>query len=185
MLACLACFLLLESALAAPISTNTPLPLSNGEIVFREQWVFARSSDSVAGARRELDRLEARSVLGYGLTPRMAVFGVLPIVDIHRKFFGTKSSEFGLGDAAVFARHEVLRVDAPGRTFRFAPFAGVRLPTGRDGKTGDGSVDFFGGIIATVASTRWNLDSQLWYDLHRVADGFERGDSINLASSLK
>lgn len=79
----------------------------------------------------------------------------------------------------------MLRVDAPGRTFRFAPFAGVRLPTGRDGKTGDGSVDFIGGIIATVASTRWNLDSQLRYDLHRVADGFERGDSINLASSLK
>lgn len=80
-----------ERAHVAPISTNTALPLSNGEIVFREQWVVARSSDSVAGARRELDRLEARSVLGYGLTPRMAVFGVLPIVDIHRKFFGTKS----------------------------------------------------------------------------------------------
>ena len=61
----------------------------------------------------------------------------------------------------------------------------LRVPTGRDGKTGDGSVDVFGGVIATLASTKWVLDSQVRYDLNREADGFERGDSIGVELSFQ
>ena len=170
---------------AAPIATNTALPVSAGEIIVREQMIATHSSDSLAGTSRQVDRFEARTVLGYGLTPKLALFGVLPLVNIDRTVGGAGASDFGLGDAALFARYEVFRSDKPGRTFRIAPFAGFRVPTGRDGKTGDGSVDFFGGLITTLATTQWVLDSQLRYDLNREADGFERGDSVSIDSSVQ
>lgn len=170
---------------AAPIATNTALPVSAGEVIVREQMIMTRSSDTLGSLSRQVDRFEARTVLGYGLTSRFAIFGMLPLVDIDRTFGAASTSDSGLGDAALFARYEVFRSDKPGRTFRVAPFAGLRVPTGRDGRTGDGSVDFFGGLIATLASTQWVLDSQLRYDLNREADGFERGDSARFESSFQ
>ncbi len=179
------CLLFSGTSWAAPIATNTALPLSNDEIIVREQLIFTRSSDHLTGTRRRLDRFESRTVFGYGLTSKLALFGVLPLVDVSRESGGISTSDFGLGDAALFARYEVYRADRPGRTLRIAPFAGARFPTGREGKTGDGSLDVFGGIIATVASTQWVLDSQLRYDQNREADGFERGDSISFESSFQ
>ncbi len=170
---------------AAPIATNTALPVSAGEVIVREQMIMTRSSDTLGGLSRQVDRFEARTVLGYGLTSRLAIFGMLPLVSVDRTFGAASTSDSGLGDAALFARYEVFRSDKPGRTIRIAPFAGLRVPTGRDGRTGDGSVDFFGGLIATLASTQWVLDSQLRYDLNREADGFERGDSIRFETSFQ
>ena len=179
------CVLVSGASWAAPIATNTALPLSAGEIIVREQFVMMRSSDSIAGTRRKVEQFEFRTVLGYGATSKLALFGVLPLIDVSTEIGAASASEFGLGDAALFARYEVFRSDQPGRTLRIAPYAGVRLPTGRDGKTGDGSVDVFGGVIATIASTQWVLDTQLRYDLNREADGFERGDSTRFDTSFQ
>ena len=182
----LSLFVLVSGAsLAAPIASNTALPLSADEIIVREQFVMTRSSDYISGSRRKVDRFESRTVLGYGATSKLAFFGVLPLINISREIGNIKASEFGLGDAALFARYEVFRSDKPGRTLRVAPYAGIRLPTGRDGKTGDGSIDVFGGIIATFASTQWVLDTQLRYDFNREADGFERGDSARFETSFQ
>ncbi len=170
---------------AAPIATNTALPLSADEIIVRQQFVMTRSSDRITGISRRVDRFESRTVLGYGYSSKLALFGVLPLVDVSTEIGAASASEFGFGDAALFARYEVFRSDQPGRTIRVAPYAGVRLPTGRDGKTGDGSVDVFGGLIATVASTKWVLDSQLRYDHNREADGFDRGDSTSFETSFQ
>ena len=179
------CVLISGASWAAPIATNTALPLSADEIIIREQFVMTRSSDHMSSTRREVDRFESRTLLGYGATSKLAIFGVLPLVYVNREFGDVTASEFGLGDTALFARYEVYRSDKPGRTLRIAPYAGVRLPTGRDGKTGDGSVDVFGGVVATLASTQWVLDTQLRYDFNREADGFERGDSASLDSSFQ
>jgi len=170
---------------AAPIATNTALPISVDEIIVREQLVKTHSSDRFGGMNRQVDRFEARTALGYGLTSKLALFGVLPLVNVDRTFGDVSTSDFGLGDAALFVRYEVFRSDHLGRTLRIAPYAGVRLPSGRDGKTGDGSVDVFGGVIATLARTQWVLDNQLGYDLNREADGFDRGDSVSFESSFQ
>jgi hypothetical protein len=177
--------LVFEGLRAAPIATNTALPLSADELIVRQQFVMTRSSDRITGINRSVDRFESRTVLGYGFSSKFALFGVLPLVNINTEIGAASNSEFGLGDAALFARYEVYRSDQPGRTFRIAPYAGVRLPTGRDGKTGDGSTDVFGGLIATIASTQWVLDNQLRYDHNREADGFERGDSTSFESSFQ
>ena len=170
---------------AAPIATNTALPLSTDEFIIRQQFVMSHSSDRFESTRRSVNRFESRTVLGYGLTSKLAFFGVLPLVDVNTELGGVSTSEFGLGDAALFARYEVFRSDQAGRTIRIAPYAGVRLPTGREGKTGDGSVDVFGGLIATIASTQWVLDSQLRFDQNRESDGFERGDSASFETSFQ
>ena len=170
---------------AAPVATNTALPISEHGLVFREQLVYMHGADTAGGVAREFDRLEFRTVAGYGITPKLAVFGMLPHASIDSRIGSAETSLSGIGDAAVFARYEVFRRNEPGRSFRVAPFAGLRLPTGKEGETGDGSLDVFGGLIVTVASTDWELDSQLRYDANREADVFERGDMLTLESSLQ
>jgi hypothetical protein len=170
---------------AAPIATNTALPISADEIIVRVQLVATHASDSLGGLNRHVDRFEARTVLGYGLTSKLALFGMLPLVDIERTLGDVTTSDSGLGDAELFARYEVSRSDKPGRTFRIAPFAGLGLPTGREGKTGDGSLDIFGGVIATLASTQWVFDNQLRHNFNRESNGFERGDSTIFDSSFQ
>jgi len=79
------CVLISGASWAAPIATNTALPLSANEIIIRQQFVMTRSSDRIAGTQREVDRFESRTVLGYGLTSKLALFGVLPLIDISRE----------------------------------------------------------------------------------------------------
>lgn len=169
------------AAHAAPITFNTALPISEGEVVLREQLVFASaSSDDV-----DIDAFTALTVGGYGITPKWSVFGVLPLTHVETEFEGDRSDAFGLGDAVLFSRYEILRIDRRGATTRLAPLFGVRVPTGEDGQTGDGSVDVFGGLIATVATTRYNLGGQVVYTANREADGVEAGDTLAFDASLQ
>lgn len=167
-----------HAALAAPIATNTALPIGAGSAVVREQLVFARAS-APAGT---IETVALRSTLGYGLTPRLAVFGSIPLIE-RRPAGGATVS--GAGDASVFTRYELFARNGVGQTLRVAPFAGVRLPTGREGETGDGSTDLFGGIVVTLATTRWGLDSQLRYDLNRENDGRQAGNVLRAESSFQ
>ena len=66
---------------AAPITFNTALPVAKGEFVFREQFVVAQSGEDASGSDRDRRALAAVSVLGYGVSGKLAVFGVLPFVD--------------------------------------------------------------------------------------------------------
>lgn len=170
---------------AAPITFNTALPVSDEEVIVREQFIFAHSSDDVLGFQREVDQFTALTVVGYGVTSRLAVFGILPVTHINREIDGNDTDVTGLGDSMLFARYEIFRRDNRGRTLRVAPFAGVRVPTGEDGRTGDGSTDVFGGLILTSASVKFNLDAQVAYNINREADGVETGDSVSFDGSLQ
>lgn len=166
---------------AAPITFNTALPVSEGEIILREQFIFSEAS----GPDADIDAFTALTVGGYGITPKWSVFGVLPVIHIDTEVAGASTDTFGLGDAVLFSRYEIFRYDGRGATTRLAPLFGVRLPTGEDGETGDGSVDIFGGLIATVATTDFNFGSQLVYTANREADGFEAGDTLAFDASLQ
>lgn len=69
------------SVSAAPQTFNAALPVAEGEFVFREQGFYARASDDPSPADREVEVPGAISVLGYGVTPDLAAFGVLPVLD--------------------------------------------------------------------------------------------------------
>lgn len=184
-------------AAAAPITFNTALPVGQGEIIFRELNAFVKASDDPSGAGRKMTVVTANWVLGYGLTPDLALFGVLPLTfrDLETPA-GTRDAS-GIGDARLFARYTVYRKDAVGRTYRIAPFLGLKIPTGENMRSdasgplpapvqpGTGSWDVFGGLVGTYASLDWNLDLQASYRINSAADGREMGDVVRGDASFQ
>lgn len=173
---------------AAPITTNTALPVSEDQVILREQVVITRASGDPTSQEREFDGRASVTTLGYGVTSRLALFGTLPVAHKHLELPGAWRASSGLGDVRVFARYTILQQDEPGRTFRVAPFAGVELPTGEHRKRdslgllppsvqpGSGSWDPFGGIVATYATTAWQLDAVASYQANTERAGREDGD---------
>lgn len=181
----LAVLLVSSGVAAAPITFNTALPVSKDELIYRQQAIVTRASGEANGPSRDVSETRGVSVLGYGVSPKLAVFGVLPVVHRASRTGTVERSAFGLGDAALFARYEIFRKDGPGRTVRLAPFAGFTVPTGERGSTGDGSFDGFGGLILTVATTSWVFDSQIKYTVNTEADDFKRGDEASADASVQ
>ncbi len=190
-----------SAAQAAPITFNTALPVAKGEFIFREQYVVDESGDDPSGADRGRRSNAFVSVLGYGVSPKLAVFGVLPYLDNELEVTTggqrvTRRAN-GFGDLSVFGRYTVVQRDQPGRTFRLAPFFGVKAPTGEDDETdalgrlppdvqvGSGSWDAFTGLVATYQTLRYQVDSQLSFRANNEANDFEAGDVIALDASLQ
>jgi hypothetical protein len=85
----------------------------------------------------------------------------------------------------------------PGRTFRIAPFAGVKAPTGDDNKRdmfgrlpssvqpGSGAWDVFGGVVATFQTFAFQADGQISYRVKNKANGLDPGDELRLDGSLQ
>jgi hypothetical protein len=187
---------------AAPQTFNTALPVAKGEFVFREQFIYRKASGDPSPADRELEELGAISVLGYGVNRGLAVFGVLPYLDKELDVTTSGGQRVtrdtnGIGDARLFGRYTVYQDDAPGRTFRVAPFLGLELPTGDDDDSdslgtlpaplqlGSGSWDPFGGIVLTYQTLDFQLDGQASYKANTKANSFEFGDEARLDGSLQ
>jgi hypothetical protein len=115
----------------------------------------------------------------------------------HRVRRGAPCRQAARGDVRLFARYTAFRDDAPGRTFRIAPFAGVETPSGADNETdsfgrlpasvqpGSGSWDPFAGIVATYQTLRFQIDAQASYQANTEANDFEFGDVARLDASLQ
>jgi len=186
---------------AAPMTFNTALPVAEGEFIFSEQAVLEQSGDDPSGQARDFTSWSAVSVLGYGVTADLALFGVVPYVDKRLEITESGSrrarSNRGLGDVRLFGRYTVWRRDWPGRTFRVAPFVGVETPTGDDDGTdafgrlpadvqpGSGSWDPFGGIVVTYQTLDYQIDAQASYQGNTEANGFAFGDVARLDASLQ
>ena len=174
--------------IAAPLNFNTALPVAKGEFVLRQQFIFARAS----GAGREREERAAISVIGYGAAAALTLFAEIPFVDrsLDSGAPGGRLSRSasGLGDITLSARYTVFRRDGPGRTFRLAPFVGLKLPTGRSGsrdsfgtlppevQNGTGSWDPFSGLVLTYQTLEYQIDAQAAYRANTRAGGFEAGD---------
>jgi hypothetical protein len=200
-LACLLATGWAAAARAAPESFNTALPVAEGEFVFREQFILDQSGDDPSGADRDRTAWVLVSVLGYGATSDLALFGVVPYVDKSLDITqgGTRRtrSASGLGDISLFGRYTVFRRDWPGRTFRVAPFAGLELPSGDDDETdsfgrlppsvqpGSGSWDPFGGLVLSYQTLDFEVDAQASYRANTKANDFEFGDVARLDGSLQ
>ncbi len=189
------------SAWGAPVTFNTALPVGGGEFVARGMVVVSQSGEDPGATDRDHSATSLVTVLGYGLTHKLALFGVLPYVDKGLDFTEAGSrisrSASGLGDASVFARYTLVQHDQPGRTFRIAPFAGVKAPTGDDDnrdmigrlppsvQSGSGAWDVFGGIVATYQTFALQTDGQVSYRVKNKANGFDPGDELRLDGSLQ
>lgn len=188
-------------AQCAPITFNTALPVAKEHFVFRGEFVHSSSGDDPSGAGQDMEATGAVFVLGYGVSPDLAVFGVIPYFDrrLEADQGGVRTSRGadGLGDITMFGRYTVYRDDRPGRTFRVAPFAGVKAPTGEDDESdssgrlpqslqpGSGSWDPIAGVVATFQTLDYQIDSQFSYKANTEAGGFEAGDEARLDLSLQ
>ncbi|MCR4290018.1 MAG: transporter [Candidatus Scalindua sp.] len=187
---------------AAPQTFNTALPVADDEFIFREQGFYKRATDDPSPADRKLDVFGTVSILGYGVTGDLAVFGVLPYLDKELDVttpMGQRATRTtnGIGDARLFGRYTIYQSDAPGRTFRIAPFFGVEFPTGKDDERdslgtlpaplqlGSGSWDYFGGSVLTYQVLDYQIDAQASYKVNTDANNFEFGDEARLDASIQ
>jgi Putative MetA-pathway of phenol degradation len=193
---------LAQNAWAAPETFNTALPVAKGDFVFREQFVYKKASGDPSSADRDLEVLGGISVLGYGVTADLAVFGVLPYLNKNLEVTTpggqrvTRSTN-GIGDARLFGKYTIFKNNFPGGSFRVAPFAGLELPTGDNGDSdslgtlpatlqlGSGSWDPFAGVVATYQTLDYQLDAQIAYQANTGADNFEFGDEARFDASLQ
>ncbi len=188
-------------AWSAPITFNTALPVAQGEFLFREQLISNRSGDDPGTLDRKRTANAAVSVLGYGVSGKLAVFGALPYRDNTLRLTTggqrVSRSASGFGDLTVFGRYTLVQHDRPGRNFRIAPFAGIKAPSGDDDQrdtqgvlpasvqVGSGSWDPLFGIVTTYQTLDYQLDAQLGYQVNTQANDFEAGDVARLDGSLQ
>ncbi len=189
------------STWGAPVTFNTALPVGGGEFVARGMVVVSQSGEDPGTADRDHSATSLVTVLGYGVTHKLALFGVLPYVDkrLDLTVSGKRISRTasGLGDASVFARYTLVQRDKHGRTFRVAPFAGVKAPTGDDdigdrfgrlppaAQPGSGAWDLFGGVVATYQTFALQADGQVSYRVRNKANGVDPGNELRLDGSLQ
>ncbi len=187
---------------AAPQTFNTALPVGKNNFVFREQFLYRQASDDPSAMDRNLEVRGAVSVLGYGVTSDLALFGVLRYLDKNLDLTNSDGqrisrSTSGLGDARVFARYTLFQQDRRGSTFRVAPFLGIKLPTGDDDdrdslgripqplQSGSGSWDPLAGAVLTYQTLDYQIDAQISYEANTEANDFEFGDEFRFDISLQ
>lgn len=186
---------------AAPITFNTALPVAKKEFIFRQQFVINQSGPDASESDRDRTAWSAVSVLGYGISRKLALFGVLPYVNkslditVSGRRFNRQSD--GLGDVSLFGRYTAYQKDWPGRTMRIAPFAGFKAPTGENDandnlgrmpfsvQSGSGSWDAFGGIVTSYQTLDYEIDGQISYRGNGTSNGFSAGDQLRFDSSLQ
>lgn len=191
-----------EASRAAPQTFNTALPVATDEFIFRTQFLYQNAGDDPGPRNRDVDVLGAVSVLGYGATPKLALFGALPFLDKELDVTLPAGDRVtrdttGVGDARLFGRYTLYKRDRRGSNFRIAPFAGLELPTGDDDDTdrlgtlpptlqlGSGSWDPFFGVVATYQTLAYQVDAQASYQANTEANDFEFGDEVRLDASLQ
>lgn len=186
---------------AAPVTFNTALPISEGVFLYRQQLRWLRANDDPSGMDRELNAQAAVSVLGYGVSPDLAVFGMVPwtrkSLELTAAGNRIERDNRGLGDVKAFARYTFWNNDTQGVLFRMAAFGGLTAPTGKDDESdrfgrlpaplqdGSGAWNGFGGAVITWQSQEFEVDASLSYQENREANGFEAGDETHLDLSVQ
>lgn len=190
-----------RSASAGPITFNTALPVHAGEWIVRQQTIWLRATDDPSPLGRELDVLVAPAVVVYGLNSRLALFAIEPFlskqIEVTTPAGRVTRATTGFGDLTAMARLTALAVDRRGETIRLAPFAGLKLPTGRDDEAdglgrlpqplqlGSGSWDPLLGTVFTWQTLRWELDASISYQRRTEAKGFKAGDESRGEASFQ
>jgi hypothetical protein len=189
------------AAWSAPITFNTALPVREGGFVLREQFVLMKNANDPTPAKRDMELKGLVSVLGFGVTRDFALFGMLPYFDkqLDMQIVGQAitRNQRGVGDLTLLGRYTAYEYNASGRTFRIAPFLGVKAPTGedsaRDGsgrlpppvQPGSGSWDALVGAVLTYQTLNFQIDSQVSYKDKREANDFHAGDVLHIDGSLQ
>lgn len=186
---------------AAPITFNTALPVAKGEGILRVQSKYLRATGDPSPMDRELEVWSFPIVGVYGLTEKLALFGIAPFLvkdlDVTTPAGRRTRDVEGLGDMTFLARYTAWHRDRPGQTTRIAPFIGMEVPTGKDDEKdalgrlpqslqlGSGSWDPFAGMVMTWQTLDWQFDASASYKFNTQANDFRFGDVARLDLSYQ
>lgn len=186
---------------AAPITSDTALPAHEGELIFRTQMKYLRSTDDPGYMNRELTVWSVPNVIAYGVTEKLTIFGISPFLDksLDLTTGGLRQTrgDSGMADFRLLTRFTLGQWDRPGETLRLGSFLGLEIPTGSDNERdslgrlpsplqlGSGSWDPIVGTLFTWQSLRRQFDSSLSYKFNTEANGFRFGDEFNLNISYQ
>lgn len=189
------------AAQAGPITFLTALPVAQSQAVIRGQYLRISASDDRTPADRDLSVDGVSLAVAVGVTPRLALFGIVPILNksihVNTQVGRVTRDTTGLGDVVAFVRYTIYALDRADSTLRIAPFGGVKLPTGDDDDSdalgplprplqlGSGSWDGLGGIAVTWQTKQWELDADVAYKRNTEADGFRLGHEFSTDLSLQ
>ncbi len=189
------------AAFAGPITTNTALPVHEGELIVRGQGKFLQSTGDGTAMNRNLTVWAAPTVFVYGANEKLALFGIVPYLDKRLSLNTTGGrrtrGDAGLGDLSFLARYTVGQWDRPQETLRLAPFVGIEVPSGKDDtkdslgrlpqplQLGSGSWDPIVGTIFTWQKLAWEFDASASYKRNTAANNFEIGDVTRLDLSFQ
>ena len=197
------CALLLAvtDAPAAPITSNTALPVREGGLILRGQAKLKRASDDPSPMDRDLTVWATPTVLVCGLNEKFTVFGVVPYLDkrleVNIPMGRLTRGDAGIGDLRFLFRYTVRQWDRPQETLRLAPFAGLEVPSGNDDtddslgqlpaplQLGSGSWDPIIGTVFSWQTLPWQLDASATYKLNTAANDFEFGDEARVDLSFQ
>lgn len=201
MLSCGIFLTLTGPAFAASITFSTALPVTKGQGIVRVQWKVLEFGEDSSSLERDLTVRVVPVVGVWGLTRRLALFGIAPLFDKNLDLttpLGRRTrSVSGLGDVTLLARYTAYQRDAPGKTLRIAPFLGVDFPTGEDNASdalgrlpqplqlGSGAWDYNLGMIVTRQTLDWQFDGSLSYKSNGEANDFEFGNAARLDFSFQ
>jgi len=193
--------LLSSSIQSAPITFNTALPVAEAEYIFREQLVISQSGNDPSGVNRNRTEVTAITAMGYGINHRWTLFGVLPYrnieLDLDSNDQRINRSNYGFGDISLFTRYSAYQKNKLGQTFRIAPFIGFKAPYGKSNvadnrgtlpasvQLSSGSWDYFGGVVLTWQTLKYQIDTQLSYRVNNEYKGFEAGNTSRLDASFQ
>lgn len=180
---------------AAPINTDTALPIHRGEFLWREQTRLLEAS----GAGQDLEVIAVPSVFIYGFTEKFALIGMAPYLDKTLKTSGVERGDNGLGDSTLLVRYQVFQLDhsSPRETFRGQLLGGLKFPTGEDDhrdrfgrlpqppQLGSGSYDPEVGGVFTWQRLRWQADFDLVYKINTEANDFQFGNTLAHDAALE
>lgn len=186
---------------AGPITFLTALPVAQRQAVVRGQYFLIRATDDPTPVERELTVNAVPLAVAVGATPRLAIFGIVPIanksIQLSTSIGRVTRDSTGLGDIVAFARCTVYAVDVAESTFRIAPFGGVKMPTGDSNESdalgllprplqlGSGSWDGLGGVAVTFQTKQWEFDADVGFKKNTEADRFRFGDEFFTDLSLQ
>tara|TARA_R110002124_G_C8970138_1_gene514987 strand:- start:5442 stop:6278 length:837 start_codon:yes stop_codon:yes gene_type:complete len=186
----------------AQITTNNALPVGKSKGILRIQSKIIRATNDSSDLNREL-LVQVFPVVGvYGITQKLTVFGVFPILNksLTQTKNGdrfTRSTDFGLSDIRLFARYDLFRKTGRETILSLSAFGRLELPTGADNlrddrgrlpqplQRGTGSTNSFGGLVLTYQSLEWFFTGSSSYQINTQANNFEFGDTYRLDAVAK
>ncbi len=188
-------------ALAAPITFNTALPVTQGRGFLRLQALSFEFTDDPTPFDQDLAVRALPLAAAYGVTARFALFAIVPVLDkeltLETPLGRRTRGDSGVGDVTLLARYTAYQRDRPGGTLRVAPFVGIETPTGEDDSAdalgrlpqpvqlGSGSWDPLAGVVLTRQVLGWQFDAALSYKANTAANDFEFGDEARLDFSYQ